>query len=177
MFKFAESISVPESITKVFEAAEQFARCEGILPAPESSHAIRAAIDEALRCKETGEEKTIVFGLTGTGYFDMYAYEKFHDGKMDDYFPTFSHDFISGHPPQVSIFFSCAHCLIGHKESQYTVFAPGIRHPEQLIISGVISTPLSSDHSFDTFIRNSLSLLIVARRASQVSQSNPQYAI
>ncbi|ETP71896.1 pyridoxal-phosphate dependent TrpB-like enzyme [Lachnospiraceae bacterium JC7] len=80
------AIAVPQ--TKVFEAAEQFARCEGILPAPESSHAIRAAIDEALRCKETGEEKTIVFGLTGTGYFDMYAYEKFHDGKMDDYVPT-----------------------------------------------------------------------------------------
>ncbi|OON86835.1 TrpB-like pyridoxal-phosphate dependent enzyme [Oribacterium sp. C9] len=80
------ALAVPQ--TKVFEAAEQFARCEGILPAPESSHAIRAAIDEALRCKETGEEKTIVFGLTGTGYFDMYAYEKFHDGKMDDYVPT-----------------------------------------------------------------------------------------
>ena len=74
--------------TKVFEAAEEFARVEGILPAPESSHAIRAAIDEALKCKETGEEKTIVFGLTGTGYFDMVAYEKFHDGKMDDYIPT-----------------------------------------------------------------------------------------
>ena len=74
--------------TSVFEAAEQFARVEGILPAPESSHAIRVAIDEALKCKETGEEKTIVFGLTGTGYFDMVAYEKFHDGKMDDYVPT-----------------------------------------------------------------------------------------
>ena len=74
--------------TSVFEAAEMFARVEGILPAPESSHAIRCAIDEALRCKETGEEKTIVFGLTGTGYFDMVAYEKFHDGKMDDYRPT-----------------------------------------------------------------------------------------
>ena len=81
-----EAVSVPQ--TKVFEAAEQFARTEGILPAPESSHAIRVAIDEALRCKETGEEKTIVFGLTGTGYFDMVAYEKFHDGKMDDYIPT-----------------------------------------------------------------------------------------
>jgi len=78
--------SVPQ--TKVFEAAEYFARCEGILPAPESSHAIRVAIDEALKCKETGEEKTILFGLTGTGYFDMVAYEKFHDGKMDDYIPT-----------------------------------------------------------------------------------------
>ena len=65
-----------------------FARVETILPAPESSHAIRVAIDEALKCKETGEEKTIVFGLTGTGYFDMVAYEKFHDGKMDDYIPT-----------------------------------------------------------------------------------------
>ena len=74
--------------TEVFEAAEMFARVEGILPAPESSHAIKVAIDEALKCKETGEEKTIVFGLTGTGYFDLVAYEKFHDGKMDDYIPT-----------------------------------------------------------------------------------------
>ncbi|MBE6009892.1 MAG: TrpB-like pyridoxal phosphate-dependent enzyme [Lachnospiraceae bacterium] len=74
--------------TAVFEAAEQFARIEGILPAPESSHAIRVAIDEALKCKETGEEKTIVFGLTGTGYFDMVAYERFHDGEMTDYIPT-----------------------------------------------------------------------------------------
>ena len=74
--------------TAVFAAAEQFARVEGILPAPESSHAIKVAIDEALRCKETGEEKTILFGLTGTGYFDMYAYEKFNDGKMSDYIPT-----------------------------------------------------------------------------------------
>ena len=74
--------------TDVFEAAEMFARVEGILPAPESSHAIRAAIDEALKCKETGEEKTIVFGLTGTGYFDMYAYEAFHDGKMTNYIPS-----------------------------------------------------------------------------------------
>lgn len=74
--------------TAVFEAAEQFARVEGILPAPESSHAIRVAIDEALKCKETGEEKTIVFGLTGTGYFDMFAYEKFNDGKMTNYIPS-----------------------------------------------------------------------------------------
>lgn len=74
--------------TEVFAAAEQFARVEGILPAPESSHAIKVAIDEALKCKETGEEKTIVFGLTGTGYFDMVAYEKFHDGVMSDYIPT-----------------------------------------------------------------------------------------
>ena len=74
--------------TKVFEAAEYFARCEGILPAPESSHAIRVAIDEAVKCRETGEEKTILFGLTGTGYFDMVAYEKFHDGSMTDYIPT-----------------------------------------------------------------------------------------
>lgn len=74
--------------TAVFEAAEQFARVEGILPAPESSHAIRVAIDEALKCKETGEEKTIVFGLTGTGYFDMVAYEKFNNGEMSDYIPT-----------------------------------------------------------------------------------------
>ena len=72
----------------VFEAAEQFARIEGILPAPESSHAIRVAIDEALKCKETGEEKTIVFGLTGTGYFDMVAYEKFTTGEMAYYIPT-----------------------------------------------------------------------------------------
>lgn len=81
-----EAVSVPQ--TKVFEAAEQFARVEGILPAPESSHAIRVAIDEAIRCRETGEAKTIVFGLTGTGYFDLVAYEKFHNGQMDDYIPT-----------------------------------------------------------------------------------------
>jgi len=81
-----EATSVEQ--TAVFEAAEQFARIEGILPAPESAHAIRVAIDEALKCKETGEEKTIVFGLTGTGYFDMVAYEKFHDGLMTDYIPT-----------------------------------------------------------------------------------------
>ena len=76
------------SQTEVFAAAEQFARVEGILPAPESSHAIRVAIDEALRCKETGEEKTIVFGLTGTGYFDLYAYAKYNDGEMHDYIPS-----------------------------------------------------------------------------------------
>ena len=81
-----EAVSVPQ--TAVFEAAEKFARIEGILPAPESSHAIKVAIDEAMRCKETGEEKTIVFGLTGTGYFDLVAYEKFHNGQMDDYVPT-----------------------------------------------------------------------------------------
>ena len=81
-----EAVSVEQ--TRVFEAAEQFARVEGILPAPESSHAIRVAIDEALRCRETGEEKTILFGLTGTGYFDMVAYEKFHNGEMGDYIPT-----------------------------------------------------------------------------------------
>ncbi len=81
-----EARAVPQ--VKVFEAAEEFARVEGILPAPESSHAIRVAIDEALKCKETGEEKTIVFGLTGTGYFDLTAYQKFHDGLMDDYIPT-----------------------------------------------------------------------------------------
>lgn len=74
--------------TSVFAAAEQFARVEGILPAPESSHAIRVAIDEALKCKETGEEKTILFGLTGTGYFDMVAYQKYNDGEMSDYIPT-----------------------------------------------------------------------------------------
>ena len=71
-----------------FAAAEQFARVEGILPAPESSHAIRVAIDEALKCKETGEEKNILFGLTGTGYFDLVAYEKFNNGEMGDYIPT-----------------------------------------------------------------------------------------
>ena len=76
------------SQTDVFAAAEQFARVEGILPAPESSHAIKIAIDEAMKCKETGEEKTILFGLTGTGYFDMFAYERFHDGKMVNYAPT-----------------------------------------------------------------------------------------
>lgn len=74
--------------TSVFAAAEQFARTEGILPAPESSHAIRVAIDEAMKCKETGEEKTILFGLTGTGYFDMVAYQKFNDHEMSDYIPT-----------------------------------------------------------------------------------------
>ena len=83
---YMEAVSVEQ--TRVFEAAEQFARVEGILPAPESSHAIRVAIDEAMKCKETGEEKTIVFGLTGTGYFDMVAYEKFHNGEMSDYIPT-----------------------------------------------------------------------------------------
>lgn len=83
---FMEARSVEQ--TSVFEAAEQFARVEGILPAPESSHAIRVAIDEAMKCKETGEEKTILFGLTGTGYFDMFAYEKFHNGEMTDYIPT-----------------------------------------------------------------------------------------
>ena len=81
-----KAVSVPQ--TSVFEAAEEFARVEGILPAPESSHAIKVAMDEAKRCKETGEEKTIVFGLTGTGYFDLVAYEKFHNGTMDDYIPT-----------------------------------------------------------------------------------------
>lgn len=81
-----EAVSVGQ--TAVFAAAEEFARVEGILPAPESSHAIKVAIDEAMKCKETGEEKTILFGLTGTGYFDMMAYEKFHDGKMVDYAPT-----------------------------------------------------------------------------------------
>ena len=83
---FLEARSVEQ--TSVFHAAQQFAKVEGILPAPESSHAIRVAIDEALRCKETGEEKNIVFGLTGTGYFDMVAYQKFNDGEMSDYVPT-----------------------------------------------------------------------------------------
>ena len=83
---FLEARSVEQ--TSVFHAAQQFAKVEGIRPAPESSHAIRVAIDEALRCKETGEEKNIVFGLTGTGYFDMVAYQKFNDGEMSDYVPT-----------------------------------------------------------------------------------------
>lgn len=83
---FMEAVSVEQ--TRVFEAAQLFARVEGTLPAPESSHAIRAAIDEAIKCKETGEEKTIVFGLTGTGYFDMKAYESYNDGTMTDYIPT-----------------------------------------------------------------------------------------
>ena len=74
--------------TSVFAAAEEFARVEGILPAPESSHAIKVAMDEAIKCRETGEEKTIVFGLTGTGYFDLYAYQQFNDGAMSDYIPT-----------------------------------------------------------------------------------------
>ena len=87
---YADGLMEARSVkqTDVFEAAEYFARVEGILPAPESAHAIRAAMDEALKCKEAGEAKTIVFGLTGTGYFDMVAYEKFHDGKMDNYIPT-----------------------------------------------------------------------------------------
>ncbi|MBR1444745.1 MAG: TrpB-like pyridoxal phosphate-dependent enzyme [Firmicutes bacterium] len=83
---YMEAVSVEQ--TEVFKAAQQFARIEGILPAPESSHAIKVAIDEAMKCKETGEEKTIFFGLTGTGYFDMVAYQKFNDGEMNDYIPT-----------------------------------------------------------------------------------------
>jgi tryptophan synthase beta chain len=74
--------------TDVFAAAQYFARTEGILPAPESSHAIRAAMDEAIKCRETGEAKTILFGLTGTGYFDMTAYQAFNDHLMGDYIPT-----------------------------------------------------------------------------------------
>ena len=74
--------------TEVFKAAQEFAKVEGTLPAPESSHAIKIAIDEALKCKETGEAKNIVFGLTGTGYFDMVSYGKFNDGVMQDYIPT-----------------------------------------------------------------------------------------
>ncbi len=83
---YLEARSVKQ--TDVFEAAQKFARIEGILPAPESSHAIKVAIDEALKCKETGEAKNIVFGLTGTGYFDMVAYQKFNDGVMEDYCPS-----------------------------------------------------------------------------------------
>ena len=87
---YADGLMEARSVeqTSVFAAATQFARTEGILPAPESSHAIRAAIDEALVCKKTGEEKTILFGLTGTGYFDMTAYEKYNNGEMSDYIPT-----------------------------------------------------------------------------------------
>lgn len=87
---YAEGLMEARAVeqTAVFKAAEDFARVEGILPAPESAHAIKVAIDEAIECKRTGEKKTIVFGLTGTGYFDLFAYEKFHDGKMRDYIPT-----------------------------------------------------------------------------------------
>ncbi|MEE1062326.1 MAG: TrpB-like pyridoxal phosphate-dependent enzyme [Paludibacteraceae bacterium] len=84
--KMMDAVAVEQS--SVFEAAEMFARVEGILPAPESSHAIRVAIDEALKCKETGEKKKILFGLTGTGYFDLVAYEKYNNGEMGDYIPT-----------------------------------------------------------------------------------------
>ncbi len=83
---YMEAVSAEQ--TKVFEAAVQFARVEGILPAPESSHAIRVGIDEALKCKETGEEKVIIIGLTGTGYFDLKAYEQYNNGTMTDYIPT-----------------------------------------------------------------------------------------
>ena len=83
---YMEAVSAEQ--TKVFDAAERFARCEGILPAPESSHAIKVAIDEALKCKETGEKKVILFGLTGTGYFDLKAYKAFNDSTMSDYIPT-----------------------------------------------------------------------------------------
>ena len=83
---YMRAVSAKQS--DVFAAAEMFARCEGTLPAPESSHAIKAAIDEALKCKETGEEKTIVFGLTGTGYFDLKGYQQYNDGEMTDYIPT-----------------------------------------------------------------------------------------
>ncbi|MCE5284834.1 MAG: TrpB-like pyridoxal phosphate-dependent enzyme [Pelosinus sp.] len=83
---YMEAVAVEQ--TKVFEAATFFAKYESILPAPESAHAIRTAIDEAIKCKETGEEKTILFGLTGTGFFDMTAYNAFHEGTMNDYIPT-----------------------------------------------------------------------------------------
>lgn len=83
---YMEAVAVEQ--TKVFEAATMFAKIETILPAPESAHAIRAAVDEALKCKETGEAKTILFGLTGTGYFDMTAYTAYNEGKMTDYIPT-----------------------------------------------------------------------------------------
>ena len=83
---YLRAVSVEQ--TKVFEAAVMFAKCEGILPAPESSHAIRVAIDEALRCKEEGKKKVILFGLTGTGYFDLAAYKQYNDGTMKDTIPT-----------------------------------------------------------------------------------------
>jgi tryptophan synthase beta chain len=83
---YMEAVAVEQS--PVFEAAKLFARLETILPAPESSHAIKVAIDEALKCKETGEEKTILFGLTGTGYFDLNAYDQYNRGVMTDYVPT-----------------------------------------------------------------------------------------
>jgi tryptophan synthase beta chain len=83
---YMEARSVKQ--TEVFEAAVKFARCEGTLPAPESSHAIKVAIDEALKCKQTGEKKVIVFGLTGTGYFDMTAYQSYLNGQMTDYTPS-----------------------------------------------------------------------------------------
>ena len=84
--KYMEAVAVEQ--TKVFEAAVQFAKLETILPAPESAHAIRCAIDEAIKCRESGEEKTILFGLTGTGYFDMTAYAAYNEGKMSDHIPT-----------------------------------------------------------------------------------------
>jgi tryptophan synthase beta chain len=83
---YMEAVSVSQ--TEVFQAAEEFARVEGTLPAPESAHAIKVAIDEAMKCKETGEAKNIVFGLTGTGYFDMPSYKKFNDNEMMDYIPS-----------------------------------------------------------------------------------------
>ena len=83
---YMEAVAVKQ--TDVFQAAEEFAKVEGILPAPESSHAILAAVNEAKRCKETGEEKTILFGLTGTGYFDLMAYARFNDGEMQNNIPT-----------------------------------------------------------------------------------------
>jgi tryptophan synthase beta chain len=84
--KVIEAVAVEQNA--VFKAATEFARVEGILPAPESSHAIKVAIDEALKCKETGEAKNIVFGLTGTGYFDLVAYQNYNDGTMTDYIPS-----------------------------------------------------------------------------------------
>ncbi len=83
---YIRAVAVEQS--KVFDAAIKFAKCEGILPAPESAHAIRVAVDEALKCKETGKKKKILFGLTGTGYFDLSAYKKYNDGEMSDSIPT-----------------------------------------------------------------------------------------
>jgi tryptophan synthase beta chain len=83
---YMKAVSYTQS--EIFDAAVRFSRCEGTLPAPESSHAIKAAMDEAVKCRETGEAKTILFGLTGTGFFDMAAYQRANVGGMADNLPT-----------------------------------------------------------------------------------------
>ncbi len=80
---YIQAVAVPQLPT--FESAVQFARCEGILPAPESAHAIRVAIDEALDAKEKGEERVILFNLSGHGHFDLTAYDAYHSGNLQDY--------------------------------------------------------------------------------------------